>query len=168
MPNAHCTAKHGPNGANEYWVTAPREEPTRPSGSSGLCGDCGGTGDCIHCNQGYYTRRDGTKAICGKCHGRTRRGRYQCHACKGKGYGGQRCGTPTYVETEARNAQARNSTSRRELCESCGGDKKCRHCQGTSWVDLKDGSQRRCLVCQNNRGVCTVCGGIGYQPPTLY
>ena len=79
--------------------------PSNSSSSSGTCGDCGGTGDCIHCSGGYYPRRDGTQVQCGKCHGRTRRGRYPCHACRGTGYGGRRCSTPTYNETVERLSQ---------------------------------------------------------------
>lgn len=72
-----------------------------PNANIGACGDCGGTKDCIHCNSGTYPRRDGTLAVCGRCHGRTR-----CHACRGTGYGGQKCKTPTYFETVERNKQA--------------------------------------------------------------
>jgi hypothetical protein len=93
----------------------------RPNATGGQCGDCGGTGDCIHCDQGFYPRRDGTKALCGKCHARgTRRNPYRCHACRGKGYGGHRCGTPTYQETLERlkrEEQSRNARRNRALVQ---------------------------------------------------
>jgi len=79
---------------------------SRPMPSGGACADCGGTGDCIHCNGGYYPREDGTNALCGKCRGRgNRRHPYLCHACKGRGYGGKRCGTPTYNEMLRRSQE---------------------------------------------------------------
>jgi hypothetical protein len=107
--------KHGPDcccsscAAKRYVALGDRliEESAGTTGmglsTGGSCGDCGGTGDCIHCDGGSYPRRDGTKALCGKCHGRgNRKHPYKCHVCKGTGYGGSRCSTPTYNETVAR------------------------------------------------------------------
>lgn len=68
------------------------------------CADCKGTGDCVHCDGGYYPRRDGSKAPCGKC-----RGGLKCHACHGKRIDGKKCGTPTYEEAAERVRQARKS-----------------------------------------------------------
>lgn len=77
----------------------------QPSG--GGCGDCGGTGDCIHCSGGYYPKPGGKSAPCGKCRGRgNRKHPYMCHACRGRGYGGQKCGTPTYEEAKAISKRA--------------------------------------------------------------
>jgi len=101
--------------------------PTRVGGE---CADCGGTGDCIHCNQGMYPRRDGTNAVCGKCHGRTK-----CHACRGKGYGGRRCNTPTWQEMKDRVERQREEDRRmREYRESLSRPEGVQEA-GNTWVD---------------------------------
>lgn len=108
-----------------------RPEST-PTG--GRCGDCGGTGDCIHCSGGYYLKKDGTTATCGGCHARTRRGRYLCHACKGKGYGGQRCRMLTYAETLERREKERLREHRISSGRPDGTQEA-----GNTWVDGRPG-----------------------------
>jgi hypothetical protein len=80
-------------------------------------------------------RRDGTTALCGKCRGRgNRKHPYLCHACRGKGYGGQKCGTLTYNETLARRERERL----REYRASTGrpeGEQEA----GNTWADGRPG-----------------------------
>lgn len=73
------------------------ERPQRESAGRPPCKDCDGTAKCLHCKDGFYPRRDGSNAQCGKC-----RGSLKCHACRGRGTDGRDCGTPRYEATLAR------------------------------------------------------------------
>jgi hypothetical protein len=58
------------------------------------CDDCDRTGKCLHCKDGRYPLNKGGTAPCSKC-----RGSLKCHACRGRGIDGKKCGTPRYEET---------------------------------------------------------------------
>ena len=116
----------------------------------GSCSDCGGTGDCPHCNNGYYERHDGTRALCGAC-----RGRLKCHMCRGNR---RSCSLPKYGESRGGGGP----------CQDCMGSMECRHCEGTGLFTLRDDSKRACRTCHRDPGKCYPCKGTGKEPPTHY
>jgi hypothetical protein len=142
-----CVVKRAIDASGVYGSSSGASSDTRSS-SGGGCEECGGTRDCIHCFNGYYYRRDGTRAICGACRGSTK-----CHACKG---GRRQCRLPRYTEPA--------------VCTDCAdghGNGKCIECGGGGMKIGADGiNQGFCLPC-NGKGKCRVCRGSGVRPPTL-
>jgi len=54
------------------------------------------------------------------------------------------------------------------ICEDCKGEKKCRHCDGTTLYTLRDGSKRACRACRSTPGNCYPCRGTGVERPTRH
>lgn len=95
--NDYSTVNFGGSSGRSKRPKPKKESSGRPQGGSPSgppCEDCDGAIRCPHCKDGFYPRRDGSSAVCGKC-----RGRLTCHACRGRGVDGKKCGTPTYEET---------------------------------------------------------------------
>ncbi len=82
--------------------------------------------------------------------------------CSGEGC--ETCGGPVTKEFDTNDKSVTGVSEGMKLCTSCGGNGKCKRCDGKGHYTWFNGDSKDCGLCRNRPGVCSTCGGKGEVP----
>lgn len=74
------------------------------------------------------------------------------------------CGGPVTNEFDTNDKSVTGVSEGMKLCTSCGGNGKCKRCDGKGHYVGFNGNSKDCGLCRKRPGVCITCGGEGEVP----